>query len=44
MLADAALSYRYDGSWEGLLCCVFESYTAHELPTAILGPEAHHQL
>ncbi len=40
MLADAALSYRYDGSWEGLLCCVFESYTAHELPTAILGPEA----
>jgi len=34
------VTYRYDGSWEGLLCCVFESYTAHELPEAILGPEA----
>ena len=35
---DAALTYRYDGSFEGFLCCVFESYTAHEMPTAIIGP------
>lgn len=27
--------YQYDGSFEGLLCCVFESYTK-ERPTAIL--------
>ena len=33
------LAYRYDGSFEGFLCCVFESYTAHELPGAILGPD-----
>ena len=28
--------YQYDGSFEGLLCCVFESYTKKECPTAIL--------
>lgn len=28
--------YQYDGSFEGLLCCVFESYTQKERPTAIL--------
>jgi probable DNA metabolism protein len=32
------LTYRYDGSFEGLLCCVFESYSCGELPDAILGP------
>ena len=25
--------YQYDGSFEGLLCCVFESYTKKERPT-----------
>ena len=28
--------YQYDGSFDGLLCCVFESYTQKERPTAIL--------
>ena len=28
--------YQYDGSFDGLLCCVFESYTQKEHPTAIL--------
>ena len=28
--------YQYDGSFEGLLCCIFESYTQKERPTAIL--------
>ena len=28
--------YQYDGSFDGLLCCVFESYTKKERPTAIL--------
>lgn len=27
--------YQYDGSFDGILCCVFESYTQKELPTAI---------
>ena len=25
--------YQYDGSFEGLLCCVFESYTKKERPS-----------
>ena len=32
--------YQYDGSFDGLLCCVFESYTQHEHPTAICCDEA----
>lgn len=31
------LIYRYDGSFDGLLCCVFESYAAREIPTDILS-------
>lgn len=27
-----ALAYTYDGSFEGLLCCVFESYERKEIP------------
>ena len=34
------LTYRYDGSFEGLLCCVFESYAQKEIPAAIIGPDA----
>ena len=37
---DSALTYRYDGTFDGFLCCVFESYTAHEMPAAIIGPNA----
>ncbi|MDU4962453.1 MAG: TIGR03915 family putative DNA repair protein [Sporomusaceae bacterium] len=33
-------SYRYDGSFEGLLCCVFESYDQNEIPASILSPTA----
>lgn len=32
----AAVIYRYDGSFDGLLCCVFESYTRRETPADIL--------
>lgn len=28
--------YEYDDSFDGLLCCIYESYTKKELPTAIL--------
>ncbi|MEG1657740.1 MAG: TIGR03915 family putative DNA repair protein [Oscillibacter sp.] len=31
----AELIYTYDGSFEGFLCCIFESYARHEIPTAI---------
>jgi len=31
----SALAYLYDGSFEGLLCCVYESYYQRELPTLI---------
>ena len=31
--------YQYDGSFDGLLCCVFESYTQKERPTAIFCDE-----
>lgn len=32
-------AYRYDGSFQGFLCCVFESFARHELPAAIHPPE-----
>lgn len=28
--------YEYDGSFDGFLCCIYESYTQKERPTAIL--------
>lgn len=31
--------YRYDGSFPGFLCCIFESYAKKELPAAVLPPE-----
>jgi probable DNA metabolism protein len=31
-----AVVYAYDGSFEGLLCCVFESYAEKELPVDVL--------
>ncbi|CAH1219083.1 hypothetical protein PAECIP111892_04658 [Paenibacillus auburnensis] len=35
MFKTTALAYTYDGSFEGLLCCVFESYEWKETPLAI---------
>jgi probable DNA metabolism protein len=31
--------YSYDGSFDGLLCCVFESYAKREMPADILPEE-----
>ncbi len=39
MLNHANLIYRYDGSFDGLLCCVFESYDKREIPLDILPPD-----
>ncbi len=33
--------YRYDGSFEGLLCCVFESYDQKEVPAEIIAPDEY---
>lgn len=30
------LAYYYDGTWEGWLCCVYESYMAREIPGDVL--------
>ena len=32
--------YYYDGSFDGLLCCVFESYDKKEIPIDIILPDA----
>ena len=33
------LVYLYDGSFEGFLCCIFESFAKHEVLTAIYSDE-----
>ena len=38
MFNQSNLIYRYDGSFDGLLCCVFESYNNKEIPMDILLP------
>ncbi|CUH96347.1 hypothetical protein P22_2437 [Propionispora sp. 2/2-37] len=40
MPVQSELIYRYDGSFDGLLCCVFESYEKKEIPLDILPPDA----
>ncbi|WP_110955559.1 TIGR03915 family putative DNA repair protein [Anaerosinus massiliensis] len=39
MSAAENLVYQYDGTFDGLLCCVFESYEKKEIPIDILLPE-----
>ena len=36
--------YGYDGTFEGLLCCVFESYDKKEIPCAIVAQDAPQML
>ena len=31
--------FQYDGTFEGFLCCVFESYVYKEFPIAFSGNE-----
>lgn len=40
MLDRTDLVYQYDGTFEGLMCCVFEGYAKKEFPAEILAPEA----
>lgn len=39
MAYNTDIAYLYDGSFEGLMCCVFESYDKKEKPSAVLSPE-----
>ena len=39
MLDRSNMMYLYDGSFNGLLCCVFESYYKREMPAEILTPD-----
>ena len=39
-----ALIYVYDGSFEGLLCCVYESIRCKEVPTEIVSADGTMQL
>lgn len=32
-------AYHYDGSFPGFLCCIFESFTHREIPSAVCPPE-----
>lgn len=32
-------AYHYDGTFPGFLCCIFESFSRHELPAAVCPPE-----
>ena len=38
-LHDADVVYLYDGSFEGFLCCVYESFAQHEFPFAVWTPQ-----
>lgn len=41
MLDRSDVIYQYDGSFDGLLCCVFESYDQKEIPADVLAPGEH---
>ena len=38
MLAECNLIYRYDGSFDGLMCCAFESFEKREMPQDVVPP------
>ncbi len=44
MFDQSNLIYRYDGSFDGLLCCIFESYDKKEIPTEIILPDTSQTL
>jgi probable DNA metabolism protein len=44
MFDQSNVTYRYDGSFDGLLCCIFESYEKKEIPADILQPDTSQAL
>ena len=43
-MSQSTLIYTYDGSFDGLLCCIFESYDKQEIPMDIILPGTSHSL
>ncbi len=39
-MSGASVQYRYDGSLDGLLCCIFEAYACREEPVSIVAGQA----
>ncbi len=39
MLNRTAIVYRYDGTLDGMLCCIYEAMTRREEPMMIVGPD-----
>ena len=39
MFDQSDVIYHYDGSFDGLLCCVFECYEKKEMPVDIVLPD-----
>lgn len=39
MIEKSSLIYEYDGSFEGIMCCVFESYYKREIPMDIISSD-----
>lgn len=42
-MKQASEVYRYDGSWQGFLCCVFTCFERREVPADIQGDEGAQQ-
>lgn len=40
MFPRAPIAFRYDGTLDGLLCCVFECFARKRIPEILLGPGA----
>lgn len=38
MIHRSNIIYKYDGSFDGLMCCIFESYYKREIPMDIISP------
>ncbi len=39
MLPSAPIAYRYDGTLDGLLCCIFRCFTEKRIPEALIKPD-----
>ena len=40
MLPKKLIAYRYDGTADGLLCCIFRCFSEREIPQALITPDS----
>ena len=40
MFETAPIAYRYDGTLDGLLCCIFSCFVEKRMPTCLIAPDA----